>query len=132
MIIHTAVRNAVAARLQAAAPEAKVYDGAPRFLEPEDLPALAVWISDAEYQGETVDGDDWTAVLHIGVFLGVHSHDSELDRWTEEKIYPALDEDSGLAALISLMTPQGYHYQHDDESGVWAAAEITYQITYNM
>lgn len=132
MIKHTAIRNALVTRLQAIVPEANVLDGAPRFLQPEDLPALAVWISDAEYQGETVDGDDWTAVLHIGVFLGLHSHDSELDRWTEEKIYPALDEDSGLSALISLMTPQGYHYQHDDESGVWAAAEITYQIIYDM
>ncbi|HHR5902688.1 TPA: phage tail terminator protein [Providencia alcalifaciens] len=132
MIKHTAIRHALVTRLQAIVPEANVFDGIPRFLQPEDLPALAVWISDAEYQGETLDSEDWTAVLHIGVFLGLHSRDSELDQWIEAKIYPALHEDCGLSALISGMTPLGYHYQHDDDLGAWAAAEITYQMTYDM
>ncbi|WP_301553410.1 phage tail terminator protein, partial [Salmonella enterica] len=41
--------------------------------------------------------------------------DTALDIWMEEKIFPALEEVSGLERLIDTMTPLGYDYQRDSE-----------------
>lgn len=107
-----------------------LFDGLPAFIEPEDLPALAVWLSDAQYAGVMTDENDWQAVLHVAVFLKALAPDAELDAWMEEKIFPALEDVSGLENLIDTMTPLGYDYQRDSEMATWGMAEITYRITY--
>lgn len=56
------------------------------FLEEQDLPAVAVYISDAEYTGDSLDEDSWQAVLHIEVFLKASSPDTALDSRMEENI----------------------------------------------
>ncbi|WP_276377835.1 phage tail terminator protein, partial [Escherichia coli] len=96
----------------------------------QELPAVAVWLSDARYTGKMTDEDDWQAVLHIAVFIRAQAPDSELDEWMENSIYPALRHIPALSGLIDTMTPQGFNYQRDDEMATWAMAEITYQIAY--
>ncbi|EBX1908572.1 phage tail protein [Salmonella enterica subsp. enterica serovar Zaiman] len=128
---HTLIRRAVLEKLESMAGETvTLFDGLPAFIESEDLPALAVWLTDAQYAGVMTDEDDWQAVLHVAVFLKAQAPDAELDTWMEEKIFPALEEVNGLERLIDTMTPLGYDYQRDSEMATWGMAEITYRITY--
>lgn len=130
---HSAIRAAVLAKLKADISDSVTwFDGRPAFLEEGDLPAVAVYLSDAEYTGATLDADDWQAVLHIEVFLKATNPDTALDNWLEEKVYPAMEGIPGLEALIETMTPQGYDYQRDDEMATWGSVDLTYAITYSM
>ncbi|HDP0319405.1 TPA: phage tail protein [Salmonella enterica subsp. enterica serovar Concord] len=130
---HTLIRNAVLKRLKQQVGDSTVFfDGLPAVIESGGVPALAVWLSDAQYTGEALDEATWQAILHVAVFLGAEKTDSELDIWMEEKIYPALDDIPELAGLIDTLVPQGYEYPRDGEMAAWSAAEITYQITYTM
>ena len=117
---HTAIRLAVLDQLKTSIPDRVTwFDGRPVFLEEQDLPALAVYLTDAEYTGESLDEDSWQAVLHIEVFLKSTTPDSALDAWMEEKVYPALETIPALFPLIETMIPMGYDYQRDDEMATW-------------
>lgn len=108
------------------------FDGRPAFLEVQDLPAVAVYLSDAQFTGAMVDEDQWSATLHIEVFLKADLPDAALDEWMESKIYPVLSDIPGLSDLIELMAPLGYDYQRDDEMATWGSADMQYSITYIM
>lgn len=130
---HSAIRAAILAKLKADITDTVTwFDGRPVFLEEQGLPAVAVYLSDAEYTGDSLDEDSWQAVLHIEVFLKASSPDTALDSWMEEKIYPAMEGIPGLDALIETMTPQGYDYQRDDEMATWGSVDFTYTLTYSM
>ena len=119
---HTQIRQAVLARLrEQCGDSATFFDGLPAFIDAQELPAVAVWLSDAQYTGKMTDEDDWQAVLHIAVFIRAQAPDSELDMWMESTIFPALNDIPALS---------GFNYQRDNEMATWAMAEITYQITY--
>lgn len=128
---HTQIRQAVLTQLESpSGPAVALFDGLPAFIEAAELPALAVWLSDAQYAGRMTDENDWEAVLHVAVFLTAQAPDAELDTWMEEKILPALAAEDGLETLIDTLTPLGYGYQRDAEMANWGMAEITYRITY--
>lgn len=128
------IRAAVLSALKANIPDTKKwFDGLPWFIDPkEELPAVAVYITDAQYTGEELDEDLWRATLHIEVYLKAENTDSELDAWMEGRIYPALDDVPGLNELIQRMVPLGYDYKRDDEQGEWGSADLTYTIDYVM
>ncbi|WP_237209056.1 phage minor tail U family protein [Salmonella enterica] len=76
-----------------------LFDGLPAFVEQEDLPAIAVWLTDAQYTGLMTDEDDWQATLHTAVFLRLRLLiQSLISGW--KKNLPALEEVSGLERLI--------------------------------
>ena len=130
---HSAIRAAILAKLKAEIPDTVTwFDGRPVFLEEQDLPAVAVYLSDAEYTGDSLDEDSWQAVVHIEVFLKASSPDSALDSWMEEKVYPAMAFIPGLTELVETFTPQGYDYQRDDEMATWGSVDFTYLITYSI
>ncbi|WP_437888353.1 phage minor tail U family protein [Phytobacter sp. V91] len=108
------------------------FDGRPAVLEADDLPAVAVYLTDAQAPGEMLDEDQWTATLHVEVFLKGSATDTELDTWMESRIYPVLEDVPTLGELIELMNPLGYDYQHDDEMATWGSADLQYSITYTM
>lgn len=108
------------------------FDGRPAFLEVQDLPAVAVYLTDAQFTGAMVDEDQWSATLHIEVFLKADSPDTALDEWVESRIYPAIESIPALQDLIELMAPLGYDYQRDDEMATWGSADLQYSITYIM
>lgn len=108
------------------------FDGRPAFLEVQDLPAVAVYLTDVQFTGAMVDEDQWSATLHIEVFLKADLPDAALDEWMESKIYPVLSDIPGLSDLIELMAPLGYDYQRDDEMATWGSADMQYSITYIM
>ena len=130
---HSAIRAAILAKLKAEITDTFTwFDGRPVFLEEQDLPAVAVYLSDAEYTGDSLDEDSWQAVVHIEVFLKASSPDSALDSWMEEKVYPAMAFIPGLTELVETFTPQGYDYQRDDEMATWGSVDFTYLITYSI
>lgn len=108
------------------------FDGRPAFLEVQDLPAVAVYLTDAQFTGAMVDEDQWSATLHIEIFLKADLPDAALDEWMESRIYPVLSDIPGLSDLIELMAPLGYDYQRDDEMATWGSADMQYSITYIM
>ncbi|EHE8033430.1 phage tail protein, partial [Escherichia coli] len=97
-----------------------------------ELPAVAVYLTDASATEEFVDEGTWEAVLHIEVFLRAKETDSVLDMWMEEKILPALEAVPGLSALLLKMNLQGYDYRRDDEYMMWGSADLQWNITYQM
>ncbi|WP_097318347.1 phage minor tail U family protein [Escherichia coli] len=128
---HTQIRQAVLSRLKTTCRENTVlFDGLPAFIDAQELPAVAVWLSDAQYTGKMTDEDDWLAVLHVAVFIRAQAPDSDLDTWMDNIIYPALEDIPALYGLIDTMIPRGFNYQRDNDMATWAMAEITYQITY--
>lgn len=129
---HTEIRKVVLDRLKETISDATFFDGRPVFLDEQDLPAVAVYLTDAQTTADYTDEDSWQAVLHIEVFLKASSPDTELDEWMETHIYPQLLEVPGLSYLVETMTPQGYDYQRDDEMATWGSADLTYSLTYQM
>ncbi len=113
---HTQIRQAVLARLrEQCGDSATFFDGLPAFVDAQELPAVAVWLSDAQYTGKMTDEDDWQAVLHIAVFIRAQAPDSELDMWMESTIFPALNDVPALSGLIDTLIPLGFNYQRDNE-----------------
>lgn len=132
-MIHTDIRAAVISALQAAiTTETTFFDGRPAFIEPGDLPAVAVYISGAECNESELDGEMWTAELHIEVFLKATETDSALDAWSEDRIHPVLNDIPALDALVETLSPVSYDYQRDDEAATWGSVDLKYSITYAM
>lgn len=130
---HSLIRKAIIDALETEIGAGAIFfDGRPAVIEENDFPAVAVYLTDAEYTGEELDADTWTALLHIEVFLPAQVPDSELDEWMETRIYPAISEVEGLRNLITLMVQQGFDYQRDDGLGLWSSADMKYSINYEM
>ena len=120
---HTQIRQVVLARLrEQCGDSATFFDGLPAFIDAQELPAVAVWLSDAQYTGKMTDEDDWQAVLHIAVFIRAQAPDSALDMWMESTIFPALNDIPALSGLIDTLIPLGFNYQRDNEMATWAMA----------
>lgn len=132
MRTHSAIRRAVIDVLTDHIGDIVVNDGRPVFLEEDELPVVAVYLTDAAPTSGVLDDDQWQAVLHIEVFLKASNPDSKLDEWMEDKIYPAMQSIPALAGLIETMSPAGYDYQRDDEMCLWGSADLTYHLTYSM
>jgi hypothetical protein len=130
---HSDIRKVIIDALESAiGTDAIYFDGRPAVLEEGDFPAVAVYLTDAEYTGEELDADSWQATLHIEVFLEAQVPDSDLDDWMESRVYPVLAEVPGLESLIDTMIQQGYDYQRDDDMALWSSADLKYSITYEM
>ena len=130
---HPQIRTAVLDALKSSITDSVTwYDGRPAFLAPEDLPAVAVYLTDAQAPGEMLDEDQWTATLHIEVFLKGTATDTALDNWVETRIYPVLENIPALSDLIELMAPLGYDYSRDEEVATWGSADLQYSIAYLM
>ncbi|SUH38001.1 phage minor tail protein U [Salmonella enterica subsp. enterica] len=105
---HTQIRLAILADLESMAGETSRCSMVCRhLLNLKTFPALAVWLTDAQYAGVMTDEDDWQAVLHVAVFLKAQAPDAELDTWMEEKIFPALEEVNGSGAPYRYHDPAG-------------------------
>ncbi|MCT7051266.1 phage minor tail U family protein, partial [Salmonella enterica] len=50
---YTQIRHAVLVKLESlSGSSAMLHDGLPVFIEPEELPTLAVWLTDAQFAGQ--------------------------------------------------------------------------------
>ena len=130
---HPLIRKAVLDALKAGNAQAVTwFDGRPSVLEPQDLPAVAVYLTDAESSDESVDEDMWRATLHIEVFLKGDDTDSALDEWMENNIYPVMASIPTLSGVLETMSARGYDYQRDDELATWGSADLQYSVSYVM
>ncbi|MBW7984721.1 phage tail terminator protein [Enterobacillus tribolii] len=132
---HIEIRQAVMDAIKSASPEAtRFYDGRPEFLSTQDLPAIAIYLSDAECTAEagTIGEYGWQAVLHAEVFLQSDCSDTDLDCWIEQYLSPAVRDSVELNTLTITNNPQGYDYLHDDEATTWRSADLRSVITYRM
>ncbi|HAS8352906.1 TPA: phage tail protein [Vibrio vulnificus] len=129
---HSAIRRAVIDALADNVGDIALHDGRPVFLEENELPVVAVYLTDAAPTSGVIDGDQWQAILHIEVFLKAVNPDSNLDEWMEDRIYPAMQSIPALAGLIETMSAASYDYQRDDEMSLWGSADLTYNLTYSM
>ncbi|QEX72875.1 hypothetical protein F7D02_06005 [Escherichia coli] len=84
---HTDIRAAVLDALEQHEHGATLFDGRPVVFDEEDFPAIAVYLTDAEYTGEELDADTWRARCILRVFTARQVPDSELDQWMKP-IYP--------------------------------------------
>ncbi len=75
---HTDIRAAVLDALELHEHGATLFDGRPVVFDEEDFPAVAVYLTDAEYTGEELDADTWRATLHIEVF---YQHRYRIRSW---------------------------------------------------
>ena len=110
---HTELRAAVLDALEKHDTGATFFDGRPAVFDEADFPAVAVYLTGAEYTGEELDSDTWQAELHIEVFLPAQVPDSELDAWMESRIYPVMSDIPALSDLITSMVASGYDYAGD-------------------
>ncbi|EAO8006560.1 phage tail protein [Salmonella enterica subsp. enterica serovar Oranienburg] len=129
---HTDIRAAVLDVLETHDTGATLFDGRPAVFDEADFPAIAVYLTDAEYTGEDLDADTWRAILHVEVFLPAQVPDSELDQWMESRIYPAMSSIPALSGMITTMVQLGYEYRRDDDMALWSSADLTYSIIYEM
>lgn len=130
---HPLIRKAVLDALKAGNAQAVTwFDGRPSILDAQDLPAVAVYLTDAESSDESVDEDMWRATLHIEVFLKGDDTDSALDEWMENNIYPVMASISTLSGVLETMSARGYDYQRDDELATWGSADLQYSVSYVM
>lgn len=85
---HREIRAAVLSALKENISErVSWFDGRPVFIDEQELPAVAVYLTDASAADEFVDEGTWEATLHIEVFLRAKEPDSALDMWMEEKFF---------------------------------------------
>lgn len=131
---HTLIRQAVINSLKTVITDASVRwrDGRPATINADELPTVAVYLTDAQPTGSTLDEDEWQAVLHVEIFLKASSPDSELDAWMENTIYPAFSDMPALSELTEVVVAEGYDYQRDDEMATWGSADLRHTLTYYL
>jgi len=129
---HAEIRRTLTDALKSHISGAAFHDGRPVFIDEKELPAVAVYLSDARYSGNYLDAEAWQATLHIEVFLRATQPDTALDEWVERHILPALVNVPALSSMIDTLTPQSYDWQRDSEMASWGSADLTYLITYQM
>ncbi|WP_409264122.1 phage tail terminator protein [Providencia heimbachae] len=132
MIKHTKIRALIIDGIKAHIPNINIYDGRPVNFDESELPVIAVYLTEPRPDPKYLDASQWTAILHIELFLKAAKSDSVLDSWVEEKLYPAIESMSNLGDALTDMTTKGYDYDRDDEMALWASVDLTYQIEYEM
>lgn len=133
---HIEIRQAALAAIKASltesgATDVVIFDGRPGFIDAKDLPAVAVYITDAEVTEDigSFCENAWGATLHVEVFLKAVSPDTDLDIRTDQ-LYRAVSESEALSKLLITFTPQGYDYQRDEEMMTWGSSDFRTAITY--
>lgn len=71
-MIHPQIRKAVLGKLKSIN-SGKIfwYDGRPAFLAPEELPAVAVYLTDAKATGGSIDEEEWEAAVYAENQVGL-------------------------------------------------------------
>ncbi|WP_058911145.1 phage tail terminator protein [Entomohabitans teleogrylli] len=134
MINHAQIRAAVLAALQSAIQDNLTWhDGYPGVINATGLPAIAVYLTEAKYTGDELDGNTWSAELRIGYFSAAENSDNDLDIFIGEKVYPLIEEGiPQLADKLESMVLAGCDYLRDEETMLWRAAVLKYNLIYNL
>lgn len=121
MKIHSEIRRAVIDRLTAHLPKVKEFsNGKPSFSDIENQsPTVAVFISNV------------TPTLHVAAFMKSASREDDLDKLAQE-IYESGIVEESLSSLTETTSFSSFDYDQDEQMATWIAADIQYNITYEV
>ena len=131
MKIHSKIRQAVINALKPHLPKVKEFsNGKPSFTDIEtQSPTVAVFISNATPTGY-LDGT-LHATLHVAAFMRSASREDDLDKLAQE-IYESGIVEESLASLTETTAFSSFDYEQDEQMATWIAADIQYNITYEV
>lgn len=92
-----------------------------------ELPAIAVFIDEAEYDRLTVCEGECNAYLKIGVYLPMFSTENDLDL-VAQQISNVMNEATFLSMDDCMLAK--YSYDYDANESAWKTATLHYNINY--
>ena len=131
MKIHSKIRQAVINALKPHLPKVKEFsNGKPSFTDIEtQSPTVAVFISNVTPTGY-LDGT-LHATLHVAAFMRSASREDDLDKLAQE-IYESGIVEESLVSLTETTAFSSFDYEQDEQMATWIAADIQYNITYEV
>lgn len=131
MKIHSEIRQAVIDALKPHLPKVKEFsNGKPSFTDIEtQSPTVAVFISNVTPTGY-LDGT-LHATLHVAAFMRSASREDDLDKLAQE-IYESGIVEESLVSLTETTAFSSFDYEQDEQMATWIAADIQYNITYEV
>lgn len=131
MKIHSEIRQAVINALKPYLPKVKEFsNGKPSFTDIETKsPTIAVFISNVTPTGY-LDGT-LQATLHVAAFMRSASREDDLDKLAQE-IYESGIVEESLSSLTETTSFSSFDYDQDEQMATWIAADIQYNITYEV
>lgn len=129
MQIHNQIRQEIIERIQNNLPNApRIYNGRAFFTNiREELPAICVYLDNAERSSKTLGDHEWTADLHIALFMPFSAGEPQLDQLAEQ--VDQLITFSGYEN-IEYVRGSAYGYDRDDDGFGWMSATLIYEIDY--
>ena len=112
-------------------PKVKEFsNGKPSFTDIEtQSPTVAVFISNVTPTGY-LDGT-LQATLHVAAFMRSASREDDLDKLAQE-IYESGIVEESLSSLTETTAFSSFDYEQDEQMATWIAADIQYNITYEV
>lgn len=131
MKIHSEIRQAVINALKPHLPKVKEFsNGKPSFTDIDtQSPTVAVFISNVTPTGY-LDGT-LHATLHVAAFMRSASREDDLDKLAQE-IYESGIVEESLSSLTETTAFSSFDYEQDEQMATWIAADIQYNITYEV
>lgn len=129
MISNEAIRQEIVDLLQGNIQGIQYFhNGRAVFTDVEnELPAIAVFIDEAEYQSITVCGDECNAYLKIAIYLPMFSSENDLDLVAEQ--VNQLMKEANLSSMDECVLSK-YSYDYDANESAWKTATLHYNINY--
>lgn len=104
------------------------HNGRAIFTDVEtELPAIAVFIDEAEYNHLTLCEGDCNAYLKIGIYLPMFSTENDLDL-VAQKISDSMNE-AAFRNMDECVLAK-YSYDYDANESAWKTATLHYNINY--
>lgn len=129
MILNEEIRQEVISLLQGKIKGVGIFhNGRATFNDVEtELPAVAVFIDEAEYQDATICDQDCTAYLKVGIYLPLFSTENELDVIANQiaNILKTAD-----LKTVDECVLKKYSYDYDATESAWKNATLNFTISY--
>nr|DAP39278.1 MAG TPA: minor tail protein [Caudoviricetes sp.] len=129
MLIHNEVRNEIVTLIKNNIPEiGNVYNGRAFFTSlKQQLPAISVFLDDAECDFKVMGESEWQAELNISIFLPYSEGEPNIDRIAEKV--------NGLITFtgyrhIQFVRGIQYRYGYDEDNASWMNGTLSYLIEY--
>ncbi|GAB1670669.1 phage tail terminator protein [Mannheimia haemolytica] len=104
------------------------HNGRAVFTDVEnELPAIAVFIDEAEYSQLTLCDGECNAYLKIGIYLPMFSTENDLDL-VAQKISDVMNEATFRSMDECVLAK--YSYDYDANESAWKTATLHYNINY--
>ncbi|KMK50414.1 tail protein [[Actinobacillus] muris] len=129
MIQNEAIRQEIVALLQGKVQGvAHFHNGRTTFTDLDnELPALSVFIDEAEYQPIAACGEECDAYLKIGIYLPMFATENVLDEIAEQVANILRD---ASFKTVDECTLRKYSYDYDATDSAWKNSTLHFSINY--